>query len=79
MTTWTMAQAKRDFSIGYLTSFNIERNKLSGGWYVVLHGGSAVGPLLDVRSKEPRLFKTLDALVSAMEQIGFTVDGLASN
>lgn len=79
MTTWTMAQAKRDFSIGYLTAFDIVRNKLAGGWHVVLRGGSAIGPLLDVRSKGPRLFKTLDALVSAMEQIGFTVDGLTSN
>lgn len=76
MNTWTMAQAKRDFSIGYLTDFSMTRYELGHGWRVDLRGGSARGSLVDARDKSPRQFRTLDAAVSALEQIGFKVEGL---
>lgn len=77
MVDWTMAQAKRDFGIGYLTGFQFERVALGSGlWLVRLSGGTARGVLVDARSKTWREFKSLDAAVAAVEQIGFRVDGL---
>lgn len=74
--SWTMDLAKRDFSIGYLESFYIERALLSLGWHVMLKGGTNRGPLVDAREKKARLFKSLDAAIAALEQIGFKVETL---
>lgn len=74
---WTMAQAKRDFHIGYLTSFTVTRFALGEQWCVYLEGGTNRGPLVDARDKTVRRFRTIDACVSALEQIGFKVEGLA--
>lgn len=76
MLNWTMAQAKRDFEIGYLDDFHIERAAMQAGWSVALKGGTKRGHLVDARAKSPRVFKTLDAAVLAIEQIGFKVEGL---
>jgi hypothetical protein len=73
---WTMAQAKRDFMIGYLESYEIERAFIGQGWVVRFKGGTNRGPLVDARSHEARIFKTLDAAVVAIEQVGFRVDAL---
>jgi hypothetical protein len=77
-TKWTVAQAKRDFEIGYLTDFSFERFRLDGGaeWSIKLAGGSARGVLVDARSKTPRTFRSLDAAIAAVESIGFRVEGL---
>lgn len=72
----TAAQSKRDFSIGYLTTYRIERATMGGGWLLHLGQGNAAGYLVDARTKEPRLFKTLDAVVSMVESIGFEVNAL---
>lgn len=73
----TLAQAKRDFEIGYLTEFELRRWPLAGlGWFVWLGKGNAAGWLVDARSKQPREFKTLDAAISAVESIGFKVEEL---
>lgn len=74
--SWTMDLAKRDFQIGYLESFHIDRASMTTGWHVFLKGGTNRGPLVDAREKKPRLFKTLDAAVIALEKIGFKVDSL---
>jgi len=76
MTTWTLEQAKRDFQIGYLEGFHIDRAVMEGGWHVYLKGGSASGPLVDARKRAPRLFRTLDGAVATIEQIGFKVESL---
>lgn len=78
-TKWTVAQAKRDFEIGYLTDFSFERVPLSVGaeWSIGLGGGSARGVLVDARSKTVRTFKSVDAAISVIESIGFRVDGLS--
>lgn len=77
MTEWTMAQAKRDFSIGYLTAFCFWRSDIdSQGWTVGLSGGSARGHLVDARSKQVRVFRSLDAAVRAVEEIGFECKAL---
>jgi len=73
----TMAQAKRDFEIGYLTAYQIKRWPGFGpGWFVWLGSGMAAGWLVDARSKAPREFHTLDAVVRSLEQIGFKVEEL---
>lgn len=74
--SWTMELAKRDFSIGYLETFHIERAPMVHGWHVMLKGGTNRGPLVDAREKKPRVFKTLDAAVVALEQVGFKVESL---
>lgn len=73
--TWTMSEAKRDFSIGYLTDFSIVAAPF-GGWNVLLSGGSRRAVLVDAREGESRIFKTVDAAVSALGQIGFRVESL---
>lgn len=78
----TMAQAKRDFEIGYLRSFFILRDVADGagfrGWNLDLEDiNGRRGFLVDARTKSVRVFKTLDAVVSALEEIGFQVSGLA--
>jgi len=74
----TIAQAKRDFEIGYLTQYRIERAPMQAepGWMVHLGQGMAAGWLVDARSQEPRVFKTLDAAVSSLVSIGFEVNAL---
>lgn len=77
MSDSTIAQAKRDFEIGYLTEFSLRRWPLAGmGWFVWLGKGNAAGWLVDARTKQPREFKTLDAAVSSLESIGFKVEEL---
>lgn len=79
---YTMAEAKRDFSMGYLGHFEIQRAVLETGWRVLFGEGrrsdrSTPYFLVDARTKEPRLFKTLDAAVAAIEEVGFEVNLLA--
>lgn len=75
MKVHTMAQAKRDHEIGYLTRWRIERApEGQEGWRVELGAGVGCGWLADARSKEPRVFKSLDGAVSSLQQIGFEVN-----
>ena len=77
MSDSTMAQAKRDFEIGYLTAARLKRWPLMGsGWFVWLGEGMGAGWLADARTKQPREFKSADAAISALEQIGFEVNEL---
>lgn len=73
---YTMADAKRDFKMGYLAQFVIERNVLSPGWRVKIgpERNQVLHPLVDARTKQWRLFKSLDAAVSSLEEIGFEVN-----
>jgi hypothetical protein len=45
-------------------------------WAVYLGQGNSQGWLIDARTKGPRQFKTLDAAVSALHQIGFQITEL---
>lgn len=74
----TMAIAKHDFKIGYLTSYEIVRPFFDNAhWCVSLGTGLQQGMLCDARTKEPRQFKTLDSAVKAVEEIGFEVTRLS--
>lgn len=77
MSDYTMAQAKRDFQIGYLSAARLKRYPMQGaGWFVWLGEGMAAGWLTDARTKQPREFKSADSAISALEQIGFEVNEL---
>lgn len=69
----TVSHAKKNFDFGFLTGFSIDSTV--GGWILLLRqkGYSIDLALLDARNHEPRVFKTLDAAVSAAESIGFEV------
>ena len=71
----TLAQAKAFFEAGFLSGYLIVRHH-DGGWFVDL-GKS--GCIVDARTKTRRIFKSLDAAVSALEQIGFQVDALTAS
>lgn len=76
----TMAESKRDFENGIIRGFRIER--VMGKKVVVLlyvsRSGISEDWLDDARTKTARQFKTYDAAVSALEQVGFSVDVIGS-
>lgn len=69
----TLAQAKYDFSIGYLTTFKIERGLMGEGWLLHLGEGNSAGFLVDARTKKARIFKSVDSVISTLESIGFEI------
>lgn len=74
----TMAEAKRDFDNGVLRCYRIV---LTMGVKTVeleylTRAGIGTDTLDDARTKKTRQFKTWDAAVSALEQIGFQVNAL---
>jgi hypothetical protein len=76
----TTPQAKRDFEIGYLNTFHLEKTPMAETWQVWLGAGNGAGWLVSQRDKtNPRQFKTIDAAVSALEEIGFKVHYLGLN
>lgn len=75
---YTMAEAKRDFRLGYIGQYSVERDPWMSGWFVYLgpKENKTLHPLVDARTKRNRQFKTLDAAVSAIEDVGFEVKRL---
>jgi hypothetical protein len=74
---FTMAQAKRAFALGHIHRFMIARHELGYGWCVlVADKDSPHFPLVDARTKMMRVFKSLDAAVSAVVSIGFRAEVL---
>lgn len=76
MMAMTLAQARRDHEIGYLTTWRIERAPMGPGWVIHLGQGMGAGYLVDARSKQPRVFSSLDSCVRVLRDIGFGVDAL---
>lgn len=70
---YKISDAKRDFSNGVLRKFRIEKNPMGVGWLIYLGEGKISGHLVDMRLKQPRIFKTADAAINALEEIGFQV------
>jgi hypothetical protein len=70
----TTPQAKREFELGYLTTWHIEKAPMAPTWQVWLGSGMSAGWLVSQRDKaNPRQFKTLESAVSAIEEVGFKV------
>lgn len=76
MMKYTLAQARRDFDVGYLNRWHVERAPMGGGWYVHFGEGNGRGVLVDTRSHEPRAFRSLDSAISAIESTGFEVNAI---
>ena len=77
MSVITMRDAKRDFSLGYLTRFAIGRSIQNlGEWNILLGHYEKSAFLSDARTKQTRTFKSLDTAVKALEEIGVEVDVL---
>lgn len=82
MNTWTMAEAKKDFERGLLTGFQIFDSsaimKNDQSWSVSFSSKLGVegGALVDARTKQDRVFKTLDAAASAVRSVGFRAQSL---
>lgn len=74
---YTTLIAKNDFEIGQLSAFAIEKSPMDAGWVVLISGKTRGGYLSTARNpKEPRVFKTIDGAVIALEEIGFRVTRL---
>lgn len=77
----TTAQAKRDFATGNIRAFKIIREIDRRVFVELLYtAASGIGTdhLDDARTKQTRMFKTTDAAISALEQIGFNCNVIGS-
>lgn len=77
MSDYTMANARRDFERGYISGASLVAPLPSeGGWWVMVEADGRFagdgGPLVDAKTKRVRYFKTADAAISAVHQIGFS-------
>ncbi len=82
---FTMAQAKRDQQRGFLRGWEIVEfgavMGVKGAWFIKIEskiGMDGIGFLIDAHSHEPRQFKTTDAAISALRQIGFKAKRIIS-
>lgn len=76
---YTMAQAKRDFTRGFLASAEIKWLGLGNGYGLIVTsklGMDGSGFLIDAKQHQPRQFKTADACIQAAKQIGFQASSL---
>ena len=64
--------------MGYLTRWRVDRAIIGepDGWTVHLGAGNSAGTLVDARTRETRVFRSLDSAVRAIEEIGFSVDSI---
>lgn len=75
---WTLAFSKSAYEHGIVDDAVIVRAPMEDGWNVLLVtvDASSKHLLCDAHDKRPRLFKTLDAAVRAVETVGFVVASL---
>lgn len=72
----TVARAKHLRAIGFLTGAGLE-SVPGAGWSVWVSGGSSYrAEVADARERAVRHFRTLDAAVACLRQVGYSVDGL---
>jgi hypothetical protein len=71
-----LSEAKRDFQNGLIVNSMIQR--FADFWVVEFsYSGKLTGEaLVDARTSKPRHFKTVDAAVRAIEDVGLSVDSL---
>ena len=73
---YTLAMAKNDYKEGWINGYNFSRQEK--GWILEVWKDSPEEikrPISSARG-EIRIFKTLDAAVSVVEEIGWSVDYL---
>ena len=76
MQTYDFSFCKRARKLGHLAQWAIER--APGGWCIVLSDGApeSAGALALARSTEVRVFRTLEAVLATLQDLGFTVERL---
>jgi hypothetical protein len=75
----TFAEAKKDFERGLIASAWLERQPLSDDWVLYFKSqlrNDATLIFVATREREVRLFKSLDAALNILRQIGFQADRL---
>lgn len=73
----SISEAKKAFEIGVLTAFEIHRVPLNANyWSVTICTKNKKLFIRSQRSEQPREFKTLEAAVRVLENIGFKVNTL---
>jgi len=76
----SVAEAKRDFKRGFLKSFTLTRSAMEPGWWVLLNDINGGQPMLtDAKTKNPRLFKSLDSAINTARDIGFKAENFTCN
>jgi hypothetical protein len=73
-----MAEAKRLFSMDFLTGFRFTTAFGDEEWVVSFcDAKGSWGELLPTKGSQPRIFKTLDAAVRTVRDVGFKVSALS--
>lgn len=78
MSDLTQAQVSLLFHQGVVSKWKIEQEAVSNDWLVSFQVGLSWSYLLDVRRKQIKRFKSLDAAISSLRFIGFDVKELKS-
>jgi len=73
---YTLEMAKSDIKEGWLDRFELERNQ-KNEWKIILKNENGFSKCLTIARGGDRTFKTLDAAVKVVEEIGFSVDYLS--
>lgn len=72
-----MVEAKTQFELGVLTTGGIHMMPMGRGWSVsVVSKKQGLLGLVDKRKREIREFRTADAALAALREIGFKVEAL---
>lgn len=79
--TYTLAEAKKMFDQGLLRKFFVSRAVMHADCWVLSFNAPAAGlggqaALVDARSGQQRVFKSLDAVLNTVEKVGFKVECL---
>ena len=76
MQTYDFSFCKQARKLGHLAQWAIER--ALGGWCIVLIDSApeSAGILALARSTEVRVFRTLEAVIATLQELGFTVERL---
>jgi hypothetical protein len=64
-------EAELLFQAGALATPIIKKNEPNDGWVVTLAGKHKLNPLLETARGQVRVFKTLDAAVGVLFELGF--------
>lgn len=78
MADLTQAQLAMLHQQGVIDKWKIEKEAISGDWLVSFQVGLSWSYLQDVRRKQVKRFKSLDAAISALQFVGFEVKELKS-
>lgn len=78
MADMTQSQITLLFQQGVIIDWRIEYQLISRDWLLSFQVGSSRSYLLDVRRKERKVFKSLDAAASALRSIGFDMQIIKS-